>query len=115
VEAQVVDGQGRRGQHREVGGRDPDSVREYAYGHLALGQHHRSGVDAEPADLRRGCGDERTRTADPLLAKQVLYQLSYVPVLTWRALERSSQVIGTSVEDRPISFSDRPALRENWA
>ena len=24
-------------------------------------------------------GDERTRTADPLLAKQVLYQLSYVP------------------------------------
>jgi hypothetical protein len=25
-------------------------------------------------------GDERTRTADPLLAKQVLYQLSYVPV-----------------------------------
>jgi hypothetical protein len=27
-------------------------------------------------------GDERTRTADPLLAKQVLYQLSYVPLLT---------------------------------
>jgi hypothetical protein len=27
-------------------------------------------------------GDERTRTADPLLAKQVLYQLSYVPSLT---------------------------------
>ena len=26
-------------------------------------------------------GDERTRTADPLLAKQVLYQLSYVPGL----------------------------------
>ena len=24
-------------------------------------------------------GDERTRTADPLLAKQVLYQLSYNP------------------------------------
>jgi hypothetical protein len=30
-----------------------------------------------------GCGDERTRTADPLLAKQVLYQLSYVPVFTF--------------------------------
>jgi hypothetical protein len=28
------------------------------------------------------CGDERTRTADPLLAKQVLYQLSYVPSST---------------------------------
>ena len=26
-----------------------------------------------------GRGDERTRTADPLLAKQVLYRLSYVP------------------------------------
>ena len=26
-------------------------------------------------------GDERTRTADPLLAKQVLYRLSYVPAL----------------------------------
>ena len=25
-------------------------------------------------------GDERTRTADPLLAKQVLSQLSYIPV-----------------------------------
>jgi hypothetical protein len=25
-------------------------------------------------------GDERTRTADPLLAKQVLYRLSYVPM-----------------------------------
>ena len=25
------------------------------------------------------CGDDRTRTGDPLLAKQVLYQLSYVP------------------------------------
>ena len=24
-------------------------------------------------------GDERTRTADPLVANQVLYQLSYVP------------------------------------
>ncbi len=24
-------------------------------------------------------GDKRVRTADPLLAKQVLYQLSYIP------------------------------------
>ena len=27
-------------------------------------------------------GDERVRTADPLLAGQVLYQLSYTPVLS---------------------------------
>jgi hypothetical protein len=26
-------------------------------------------------------GDERTRTADPLLAKQVLFRLSYVPLI----------------------------------
>ena len=25
-------------------------------------------------------GDKRTRTVDPLLAKQVLYQLSYTPI-----------------------------------
>ena len=63
---------------------------------------------------QRFCGDERTRTADPLLAKQVLYQLSYVPALTCgnpgsdrrtplaeraRAMKRTSQVTGTSVED----------------
>ena len=33
----------------------------------------------EPALLG---GDERSRTADPLLARQVLYQLSYTPVLS---------------------------------
>ena len=26
-------------------------------------------------------GDKRIRTADPLLAKQVLYQLSYTPIM----------------------------------
>jgi hypothetical protein len=36
---------------------------------------------AQHADQTCG-GDERTRTADPLLAKQVLYQLSYVPMFT---------------------------------
>ena len=34
-------------------------------------------------------GDERTRTADPLLAKQVLYQLSYVPSRVRDALRSS--------------------------
>jgi hypothetical protein len=29
-------------------------------------------------------GDERSRTADPLLARQVLYQLSYTPTLCLR-------------------------------
>jgi hypothetical protein len=31
---------------------------------------------------RKGGGDEETRTPDPLLAKEMLFQLSYVPVLT---------------------------------
>jgi hypothetical protein len=30
-----------------------------------------------------GGGDEETRTPDPLLAKEVLYQLSYVPSAVW--------------------------------
>jgi hypothetical protein len=29
-----------------------------------------------------GGGDDGTRTHDPLLAKQVLFQLSYIPILT---------------------------------
>ena len=32
--------------------------------------------------VRRGAGDGRARTADPLLAKQVLSQLSYIPVFS---------------------------------
>ena len=44
-------------------------------------------------------GDERTRTADPLLAKQVLYQLSYVPALT-----STSEAMGTSVENLRAYF-----------
>jgi hypothetical protein len=37
-------------------------------------------------------GDERTRTADPLLAKQVLYQLSYVPPSPPGCRKRGRQV-----------------------
>jgi hypothetical protein len=40
-------------------------------------------VASRPFASTEPCGDERTRTADPLLAKQVLYQLSYVPVFTF--------------------------------
>jgi hypothetical protein len=32
-------------------------------------------------DISRDGGDEETRTPDPLLAKEMLCQLSYVPVL----------------------------------
>jgi hypothetical protein len=40
----------------------------------------------DPVRIRRAekfGGDERTRTADPLLAKQVLFRLSYVPLISW--------------------------------
>ncbi len=33
------------------------------------------------AAVVEGGGDEETRTPDPLLAKEMLFQLSYVPVL----------------------------------
>lgn len=33
-----------------------------------------------------GGGDEETRTPDPLLAKEMLYQLSYVPSLLEREM-----------------------------
>ena len=42
------------------------------------------------ASARRGGGDEETRTPDPLLAKEMLFQLSYVPVLT----NRAAKVVG---------------------
>ena len=37
------------------------------------------GAKSSPGESPDG-GDKRNRTADPLLAKQVLYQLSYTPV-----------------------------------
>ena len=41
--------------------------------------------------VAEGGGDEETRTPDPLLAKEMLFQLSYVPVLTG-----NSGVVGVS-------------------
>ena len=38
-------------------------------------------MDVRARDGRQGGGDEETRTPDPLLAKEMLYQLSYVPRL----------------------------------
>jgi hypothetical protein len=38
-------------------------------------------IDRVHAHGRESGGDEETRTPDPLLAKEMLYQLSYVPRL----------------------------------
>ena len=37
-------------------------------------------TDVGRAAAGEGGGDEETRTPDPLLAKEMLYQLSYVPI-----------------------------------
>jgi hypothetical protein len=39
----------------------------------------------------KGGGDEETRTPDPLLAKEMLFQLSYVPGPRWWATLDSNQ------------------------
>jgi hypothetical protein len=58
------------------------------------------GSRGRPGSLRFACapwggggGDEETRTPDPLLAKEVLYQLSYVPLAPdgWWAFLDSNQ------------------------
>ena len=47
--------------------------------------------------MRTG-GDKRNRTVDPLLAKQVLYQLSYTPILLG-----AGKVVGPSGLEPPTS------------
>ena len=42
-------------------------------------------------DLFTPGGDDRIRTGDPLLAKQVLSQLSYIPAAIWWAFLGSNQ------------------------
>ena len=66
----------REQEHRREADRErrEDDVEPERHGHLCSGRLERRQRD----DDHPG-GDERTRTADPLLAKQVLYQLSYVP------------------------------------
>ena len=53
---------------------------------------------------RRVGGDEETRTPDPLLAKEVLYQLSYVP---------AEMVVGVSGLEPETSALDRKSTRLN--
>jgi hypothetical protein len=45
------------------------------------------GPNAEDFLRLRGGGDEETRTPDPLLAKEMLFQLSYVPELVGQCRE----------------------------
>ena len=67
--------QGRLGPHEEVGVLVHDQ--RYAVVKEPAGRARRNGP--EPPGPAGTGGDERSRTADPLLAKQVLSRLSYIP------------------------------------
>ncbi len=45
---------------------------------------------------RRRGGDEETRTPDPLLAKEMLFRLSYVPIVRIGATRPCDRVVGVS-------------------
>ena len=73
----------------------------------AQGSTSRSKLDAQPkaADSiiqSRGGGAERDRTVDPLLAKQVLSQLSYSP-LKVSITNRRDKVVGLGRFELPTS------------
>ena len=62
-------------------------------------------------------GDDGIRTHDPLLAGQVLSQLSYTPILLWDLLSPFSSISGEdftlpSTEDVGIELSSRAASRK---
>ena len=63
-----------------------------------------------------GGGDDGTRTHDPLLAKQVLFQLSYIPMLTcgfashhasWTVAQHSNNTI-TAAQDCVLRLTSCP-------
>ena len=55
----------------------------YSLGWSVRGAEGTSSVSRRPVEGGGG-GDEETRTPDLLLAKEMLFQLSYVPLATWR-------------------------------
>ena len=65
-------------------------IRPRAVGHRWPARPERSGVSRDSVRTKNG-GAERDRTADPLLAKQVLSQLSYSPNHLGTACSRQRQ------------------------
>ena len=72
----------------------------------------REGSAATVLRTKRVCGDDRTRTDDPLVANQVLSQLSYVP-LGWRKCRTRNETYDTRhMPDRiDPGVTDPPLLR----
>ena len=61
--------------------------------------------------VRRTGGDERVRTDDPLLAKQVLSQLSYTPIFTCGRIPSGFQSAFTSLR---IPFSRTLKIKQRF-
>ena len=60
-----------------------ENARQYRTLGFTATTKHRSNRPAHHRHPKRGGGGERVRTDDPLLAKQVLSQLSYTPNKSW--------------------------------
>ena len=55
-------------------------------------------------------GDERDRTADPLLARQVLSQLSYAPIICWLPIGNLCSRVFASDKHSLTVFHVRPVI-----
>ena len=64
-------------------------------------------LNAKPQMLNLNGGGKRVRTADPLLAKQVLYQLSYTPINRLLGLRLASPWRTRFSEDERLSCALR--------
>ena len=73
-----------------------------------------AGTSSITRSTTKSCGDERTRTADPLLAKQVLYQLSYVPASKESTSPSVSARHSTVTATTAVTASARPSATA-WA
>ena len=60
--------------------------------------------------LKRVGGDERDRTDDPLLAKQVLSQLSYTPKYLLKILIRPSKLNNDLSESPELTLDVKPIM-----
>jgi hypothetical protein len=74
--------------------------RPEAVGHRWPARPERSGISRDSVRTKYG-GAERDRTADPLLAKQVLSQLSYSPIQLDRHPDLTSKRLG-NITHQPI-------------
>ena len=59
-------------------------------------------------------GDEQIRTVDPLLARQVLSQLSYTPMVAHRFCENDFTPFTAQLRREPVPLGLPSGLRQGW-